>query len=101
MEHTALLAGREVKNGSIQSPTTTVTSMLTQQQNSDDKLQQLAVVHPGKYVSASRLTNLSKFRRDGGKRKVLIIFNALENKNLGTVSHRKNNRSNNLYAIIV
>ena len=91
IEHTALLAGREVKEGSVKphSPSTTQ----PQQQSGDEKLQNLVLTYPGKYISGTKMNNLSKFRRDGGKQKVKIIFTALEHKQLGRVYHGRNNVS--------
>ena len=90
IEHTALLAGRDIKDGRITAPPSTTTA-----QSSDDRLQQMVLTYPGKYVSASKLNNVSKFRRDGGKQKVVMVFTALENKNLGAVHYSKNRVSTN------
>lgn len=95
IEHTALLAGRDIKDGRITAPASTTTSSTTTAQSSDDRLQQMVLTYPGKYVSASKLNNVSKFRRDGGKQKVVMVVTALENKNLGAVHYSKNRVSTN------
>ena len=86
IEHTALLAGRDVKNGNISAPPLPTAPVV---QNDDQKLQQMTITYPGRYLSASKLASLSKFRRDGGKQRVLLILNALENKNLGKIQEGK------------
>ena len=83
IEHTALLAGREIKDGAITPPMHNPSQQPTSQPEGDNKLQQLVLTYPGKYVNSSKIVNLSRFRRDGGKQKVLMVFAALENKNLG------------------
>ena len=94
IEHTALLAGRDVKEGIIQTPQETSTTATPQ--SSNEKLEQLILTFPGNHISATKMNNLSKFRRDGGKQKVLMIFNSLESKRLGTISHGKNNVSDKI-----
>jgi len=94
IEHTALLAGREVKEGSIQSALGTMSAATPQSTN--DKLEQIVLTYPGSHISATKLNNLSKFRRDGGKQKVLMILNSLENKRLGTITQGKNNVSEDI-----
>jgi len=90
-EHTALLAGREVKEGNIQSALGTMPAATPQSTN--DKLEQIVLTYPGSHISATKLNNLSKFRRDGRKQKVLMILNSLENKRLGAITQGKNNVS--------
>ncbi|KAL9977167.1 hypothetical protein ACROYT_G014545 [Oculina patagonica] len=48
--------------------------------SSDDRLQQMALTYPGKYVSASKLNNVSKFCRDGGKQKVGALVQFISGK---------------------
>lgn len=60
IEHTALLAGREdgkFSQPEIPSPHGNVL------QSPDSLLQQIVLTYPGRYVSASKVNNLSKFRR--------------------------------------
>ena len=87
IEHTALLAGRDIKEGKFLQPVMPSSSSL---QSGDSVLQQIVLSYPGKYVSASKLNHLSKFRRDGGKQKVLMIFSALEHKQLGKIHQARN-----------
>ena len=87
IEHTALLAGRDVKEGKFLQPVMPSSPSL---QSSDSILQQIVLSYPGKYVSASKLNHLSKFRRDGGKQKVLMVFSALEHKQLGKIHQARN-----------
>lgn len=89
IEHTALLAGREVKDGKL-TPREPCISQETELECTDKVLQQIIINYPGKYVSASKVNHLSKFRRLGGKSKVLMIFTTLEHKNLGEIYHAKN-----------
>ena len=64
------------------------------------KLQQLVITQPGPIISASRLTNISKFSgASGGRQKVLLIQTALRNKHLGTICHRRGNVSTLLSVI--
>ena len=91
IEHTALLAGREIKEGNIQSAMATLSTPTPQ--SSNEILEQLVLTYPGKHISATKLNNLSKFRRDGGKQKVLMIFSSLQHKHLGSISQGKNNVS--------
>ena len=92
--HTAIIAGREISNGSITSPIQ-VLPMPSMVQPLDDerKLQQLVLSQPGPIVSASRMTNVSKFRSNGGKQRVLLTFNSIANKQLASLSHKKGNVS--------
>ena len=89
IEHTALLSGREVKDGKL-TPREPCVSQETELECSDKALQQIIINYPGKYVSASKVNHLSKFRRLGGKSKVVMIFTTLEHKNLGEICHTKN-----------
>ena len=75
------------------------TSTTAKPQSSSEKLEQLVLTYPGSHISATKMNNLSKFRRDGGKQKVLMIFNSLENKRLGSISHGKNNVSDRIKCI--
>ena len=101
IEHTALLAGRKVKEGNVQSALATVSTPTPQ--SSNERLEQIVLTYPGQHISSTKLNNLSKFRRDGGKQKVLMILNSLENKHLGSISQGKNNvsgRNSKIYLVL-
>lgn len=89
--HTAIIAGREITIGSITSPIQAI-PMPSMVQPLDDecKLQQLVLSQPAQIVSASHLTNVSKFRSNGGKQRVFLT---IANKQLASLSHKKGNVS--------
>ena len=89
VEHRALLAGREVKDGKL-TPREPCISQETELECSDKVVQHIIIRYPGKCVSASRVNHLSKFRRFGGKIKVLMIFTTMEHNNLCEIYHAKN-----------
>lgn len=93
IQHTAIIAGREVTNGQIGKSTEQQISPIPpcHTLSDDDKLQQFVLTQPGSIISATRMTNVSKFRSSGGKQKVLMVFTAIVQKNLATVQHKKNN----------
>ena len=95
IQHTAIIAGREVTNGQIGKSTEQQISPIPpcHTLSDDDKLQQFVLTQPGSIISATRMTNVSKFRSSGGKQKVLMVFTAIVQKNLATVQHKKNNVS--------
>lgn len=95
IQHTAIIAGRDFKNGQIgkSAELQKTTVPLTQLQNEDEKLQQFVLTQPGAIISATRMTNISRFRHSGGKQKVIMVFTAIVDKNLATVQHKKNNVS--------
>ena len=95
IQQTAIIAGREVTNGQIGRSTQQQIPPihLRQTLSEDDKLQQFVLTQPGSIISATRMTNVSKFRNSGGKQKVLMVFTAIAQKNLATLQHKKNNVS--------
>ena len=70
---------------------------VTPPQTDDEKLQQQVIMFPGQVISSFRMTLLNKFQLGGGKAKVLMIFNILKQKGLGSVTHGKNRVSIYLY----
>ena len=99
--HTALIAGREVQNGKIlqEQLLPGPAAVIAQPTDEERKLQQLVITQAGPIISATRLTNISKVRSNGGKQKVLLILTALANKHLATISHRRGNVSTLLSVI--
>ena len=95
IQHTSIIAGRDVKNGQIgNSPELQKSTVpLTHLQTEDEKLQQFVLMQPGAIISATRMTNISKFRHSGGKQRVIMVFTAIVDKNLATIQHKKNNVS--------
>ena len=95
IQHTAIIAGREVTYGQIGKSTEQQISQipLCHTLSDDDKLQQFVLTQPGSIISATRMTNVSKLRNNGGKQKVLMVFTSIVQKNLATVQHKKNNVS--------
>lgn len=91
IEHTVLLAGRDIKKGKFLQLVMPSSPSL---QSSDTILQQIVLSYPGKYMSASKLNHHSKFCRDRGKQKVLMVFSALEHNHLGKIHQAKNKLSN-------
>lgn len=95
IQHTAIIAGRDFKNGQIgkSAELQKTTVPLTQLQNEDEKLQQFVLTQPGAIISATRMTNISRFWHSGGKQKVIMVFTAIVDKNLAKLQHKKNNVS--------
>ena len=95
IQHTAIIAGREVTNCQIgKSPEQNNSPMpLCHTLSDDDKLQQFVLTQPGSIISATRMTIVSRFRNSGGKQKVLMVFTAIVQKNLATVHHKISNVS--------
>lgn len=99
IQHTGLLAGRNVHSdqGIVEESMLTIGLEVTPPQTDDEKLQQQVIMFPGQVISGSRMTLLNKFRLGGGKAKVMMIFNTLKQKGLGSVTHGKNRVSIYLY----
>ena len=99
IQHTALLAGCNVHTdqGIVEESMLTIDLEVTPPQTDDEKLQQQVIMFPGQVISGSKMTLLNKFRLGGGKTKVLMTFNTLKQKGLGSVTHGKNRVSIYLY----
>ena len=87
IQHTALLAGTNV-NGEREAVGENA-DIIQLANDNNNKLQQVVLSSPGHVVSGSKMTLVNKFRHGGGKQTVLNVFNALVQKNLGTLIQGK------------
>lgn len=92
ISQTSIIAGRDIADGKVVPRSSAATTpQLPQPQTVDEVLQQYVLMQPGNIISATRLTNSTKFRNNGGKPKVVMIFTTLANKELATIQYRKSN----------
>lgn len=88
--HPAILAGREIQQGnvaSVQPQQAAAANVIARQPSADsnEKLQQLALLQPGPIIAVSIVYKMGKFRANGGKAVVIAVFNTLSSKSLGRV----------------